>query len=241
MNQRDLRLLAAAHEAAVEQHPSTSSNEQPRLSLVIYVRRSGHLQPIREPLCAAGSLGAIDQGRLREVLTRLRKQAARSGAVVPLREAQGTLRGVAAVYAPQGRSGPQKPTSASETVRAALENYGCARIGIDRQTHTLTVHFTFPDVAHAQAQQQLQRLATSTGWKLAVWQHPNQEALLNEVRAVVPDEVAVVGHPSVVAHKRTVKLTYRGDWDVTAQAAAVEHIGAVTGWRLLLCQPGERA
>jgi hypothetical protein len=240
MNQHELRQLAATREAAVEQQPATGPKEQPHLYLVMYVRRSGNLQPVREHLCAAGSLGAIDQGRLRDVLTRLRKQAARSGAVVPISEAQGALRGVAAVYAPQGRTGPKKPTTASAQVRTALEHAGCTRIGIDRQTHTLTVHFTFPDVAHPQAKRQLQQLATSTGWKLAVWQHPNQEALLNEVRAVVPEEVDLVGNPSVVAHKRTVKLTYRGDWDEAARAAARERIGTVTGWRLLLRQPGER-
>ena len=109
---------------------------------------------------------------------------------------------------------------------------GFYRVGADPTKGTLWLHFHFPDTARPRYMEQLVELATQTGWRVYIYPNAHEKALIALVARLLPDNVSIIGKPSVYQDTRRLSVSL----NEPLSAEAIEEIQGKfteeTGWKV---------
>ena len=109
---------------------------------------------------------------------------------------------------------------------------GFYRVGADPTKGTLWLHFHFPDTARPRYMEQLVELATQTGWRVYIYPNAHEKALIALVARLLPDNVSIIGKPSVYRDTRRLSVSL----NEPLSAEAIEEIQGKfteeTGWKV---------
>ena len=109
---------------------------------------------------------------------------------------------------------------------------GFYRVGADPTKGTLWLHFHFPDTARPRYMEQLVELATQTGWLVYIYPNAHEKALIALVARLLPDNVSIIGKPSVYQDTRRLSVSL----NEPLSAEAIEEIQGKfteeTGWKV---------
>jgi Cft2 family RNA processing exonuclease len=109
---------------------------------------------------------------------------------------------------------------------------GFYRVGADPTKGTLWLHFHFPDTARPRYMEQLVDLATRTGWRVYVYPHAHERALIAQVTRLLPDGVSIIGKPSVYQDTRRISLRLSEPLSTDAREEMQARFTEETGWRV---------
>jgi uncharacterized protein len=111
---------------------------------------------------------------------------------------------------------------------------GCYKASADQAAGVITLRFNFPEVARERYASQLANLAEYTGWTIRLWPQPNQEALMQAARQVLPPGLTPLATPTLQSVSREVVLKVTGSSSNAAFESALEKFRTRTGWQLIL-------
>lgn len=109
---------------------------------------------------------------------------------------------------------------------------GFYRVGADANKATLWLHFHFPDMAKQRYSEQITALADQTGWKVYLYPHVSEKALIDAVKRLLPEGVSITGNASVYQHMKTVSVSLTGEMSAEAKEELERRFGEETGWGL---------
>ena len=133
------------------------------------------------------------------------------------------------------RLSPASRPDASDAGAADTKRDSDARArAIDGLLRLLDDNYVFPDMARATQGPHLAELAAYTGWRVRIWPHVHQEALMQAARAALPAGLTSSGAPALQSATREVVLRVQGDAAGADLAAAAAQFQATTGWQLVL-------
>jgi Cft2 family RNA processing exonuclease len=123
--------------------------------------------------------------------------------------------------------------SAMALTRAILRNEpDFYKVSADQSQGMLTVRFHFPDMAGKRCESSLKDIEEQTGWYVTVYPEPHQGAMEGLVRRLIPDNLEIVGAPSLYRKHHQVVVKVRGNVDQEAANSMKETFSATTGWTL---------
>lgn len=108
------------------------------------------------------------------------------------------------------------------------------RIGVDMRLKVFWLHFHFPDVAQEQHATLLASLEEETGWRINLYPHVQQKALLAVARRLLPAETTLSEHKKLLPETRILRLTGSNLPDATALPELLQRFTQETGWTLQL-------
>jgi uncharacterized protein len=111
---------------------------------------------------------------------------------------------------------------------------GCYKASADQAAGVITLRFNFPEVARERYSSQLANLAEYTGWTIRLWPQPNQEALMQAAKQVLPPGLTPLATPTLQSISREVVLKVTGSSSNAAFESALEKFRTRTGWQLIL-------
>jgi len=106
------------------------------------------------------------------------------------------------------------------------------RAGADANTGILWIHFHFPDAVKQRYAAQLAALAAQTGWRVFVYPHVQQRALIAAVTRLLPEGITITGAPSLYEQYRILSLAVTGALDKDAKQIIQTSFTEETGWKL---------
>ncbi len=109
---------------------------------------------------------------------------------------------------------------------------GFYRVGADPTKGTLWLHFHFPDTARPRYMEQLVELATQTGWRVYIYPHAHEKALIAQVSRLLPDEVNINGKPSVYQDTRRLSVSLSGSLSSETIEEIQGKFTEETGWKV---------
>lgn len=139
---------------------------------------------------------------------------------------------------PEQKQQPRQRLPQQEAIDAARAAFKDTpdfyRAGADANTGILWVHFHFPDAVKQRYAVQLAALTAQTGWRVFVYPHVQQRALIAVATRLLPEGITIIGAPSIYEHYRILGLTVTGAFDGDAKLIMQAKFTEETGWRLEL-------
>jgi hypothetical protein len=125
-------------------------------------------------------------------------------------------------------------------VRAALpEETGLLKISANQEERHLVLRFAFPDIAGERYIDQVAELTEKTGWHISIYPEANQGELIMQAQQLLPEDVKVVGRPSIYRDQQQVVIQYRGNADEVQLDNARQQFYDTTGWDLVVRRIGQ--
>ena len=122
---------------------------------------------------------------------------------------------------------------AIELARAAFKDTpDFYRAAADANTGILWIHFHFPDAVKQRHAAQLTALSTKTGWRVFVYPHVHQKALIAAATRLLPQDMAVTGAPSLYEQYRVLSLSIDNVLDDEIKSNVQQKFAQETGWKL---------
>ena len=109
---------------------------------------------------------------------------------------------------------------------------GFYRVGADPTKGTLWLHFHFPDTARPRFMELLVELATQTGWRVYVYPHAHEKALVAQVSRLLPDDMNITGKPSVYQDTRRLSVSLSGSLSSESIEEIQGQFTEETGWKV---------
>jgi Cft2 family RNA processing exonuclease len=106
------------------------------------------------------------------------------------------------------------------------------RAGADPTKGTLWLHFHFPDTARPRYMEQLQDLATRTGWRVYLYPNAHEKALIAQVSRLFPEGVSIIGKPSIYQDTRRLSVVLSEPLSTEALEEIQGKYTEETGWKV---------
>ncbi len=130
---------------------------------------------------------------------------------------------------------PMDQHAAIQIAQQALRDLpGYRKVGAESGRWLLHARFHFPEIARQRYGDLFEEIEARTGWQVQVLEGVHQEALATVARSVLPQDLTLLGVPSIHQNQQTVLLQYKGTTSQEAIVAAQEQFAKETGWHLTM-------
>jgi Cft2 family RNA processing exonuclease len=136
---------------------------------------------------------------------------------------------------PASTTAPQRlPRDEALTLAREMFNTmpGFYRAGADPTKGTLWLHFHFPDTARPRYMEQLQDLASRTGWRIYIYPNAHEKALIAQVSRLLPEDVSMIGKPAIYQDTRRLSVVLSETLDTGAIEEIQGKFTEETGWKV---------
>jgi len=139
---------------------------------------------------------------------------------------------------PEQKQQPRPRLPQQEAIDAARAAFNDTsdfyRAGADANTGILWIHFHFPDAVKQRYAARLAALAAQTGWRVFVYPHVQQKALIAAATRLLPEVITIIGAPSLYEQYRILSLNVTGVLDEGTKQTIQTNFTEETGWKLEL-------